>query len=321
MVVINKYFINLNDIIISNEDNYENSLPNDIQINYLNKLKNEGNTVIIWNTRSDEFRELTIQQLSSWNVNYDILLMEKPSYCKYTAMIIEPRCHPALELVLKNFNKNLNEDWQFLIFHGNNNLDYINNIINQYEFNDRQIKLKHVKVNNLSINEYNLFMYSEYTYSYIDTEIFLIFQTDTLLSDIYSKNINNYLNYDYVGAPWVNKKYNYVNYKCGNGGLSLRRKNKMLEILRNKGFFKNKKKMLCFNEDMFFSNLIYKNNIILNKPSFEESQLFSVESSFCDKSVGIHKPWLELYWKQEHLNIIKLHIPDIDKLIKLNMIK
>ena len=79
MVVINKYLINLNDIIISNEDNYEKSLPNDVQINYLNKLKNEGNTVIIWNTRSDEFRELTIQQLSSWNVNYDILLMEKPS--------------------------------------------------------------------------------------------------------------------------------------------------------------------------------------------------------------------------------------------------
>ena len=143
MVVINKYLINLNDIIISNEDNYEKSLPNDVQINYLNKLKNEWNTVIIWNTRSDEFRELTIQQLSSWNVNYDILLMEKPSYCKYTAMIIEPRCHPALELVLKNFNKNLNEDWQFLIFHGNNNLDHINNIINQHEFNDRQIKLKH----------------------------------------------------------------------------------------------------------------------------------------------------------------------------------
>jgi len=319
MVVVNKYFINLNDLILNiNENEIEKMIPNNKQINYLNKLKNEGNIVIIWNDKGENFREIIIKQLSMWNINYDILLMEKPLYCKYTAMIIEPRCHPALELVLKNFNKNLNEDWQFLIFHGNNNLNFINNIINQDEFNHRQIKLKHIKVDNLTINEYNLFMYSEYTYTYIDTEMFLVFQTDTLLSDLYSNNIYNYMIYDYVGAPWVNSHISNINYKCGNGGLSLRRKSKMLEILKNGEFFKNKNKMLSYNEDLFFSNLIHNNDIILNKPSFEESQLFSVESSFCDKSVGIHKPWKAYYWTQEHLNIIQRHIPDINNLIKLN---
>lgn len=315
MVLTNKYFINLNDIIIYNEKEY---LPNEKQIKYLNFLKNEGNIVIIWNDKGETFRDLITNKLLSWNVNYDTLLMEKPEYCKYTAMIIEPRCHPALELVLKNFNRNLNEDWQFLIFHGNDNINYINNIINQSEFNDRQIKLKHIKVNNLSLNEYNLFMYNEYTYMYIDTEMFLVFQTDTLLSDLYSKNINNYMNYDYVGAPWVNNYNTNINYKCGNGGLSLRRKSKMLEILSHGGFLINKNKILCINEDLFFSNVICNNNVILNKPSFEDAQLFSVESSFCDKSIGIHKPWKAFYWTQHHLNVIKTHIPEINELINLN---
>jgi hypothetical protein len=319
MVRTNKYFINLNDIIIYNKENYcENYLPNQTKITHLNYLKNEGNIINIWNDEGEIFRDLITHKLSLWNVNYDILFMKRPEYCKYTAMIIEPRCHPALELVLKNFNKNLSDDWQFLIFHGNNNLDYINNIINQNEFNDRQIKLKHVKVNNLSINEYNLFMFNEYTYTYIDTEVFLIFQTDTLLSDLYSKNINYYVNYDYVGAPWVNSHNCNIENKCGNGGLSLRRKSKMLEILSYGGFLKNKNKMIAFNEDLFFSNVIYENNIILNKPSFEDSQLFSVESSFHDKSIGIHKPWKSFYWSEYHLNIIKNHIPNINELIRFN---
>jgi hypothetical protein len=53
----------------------------------------------------------------------------------------------------------------------------------------------------------------------------LIFQLDTLLSEQYKNNIYNFLDYDYVGAPWA------FNHKVGNGGLSLRKKSKMLEIL------------------------------------------------------------------------------------------
>ena len=51
----------------------------------------------------------------------------------YSAVIVEPREHPALELVLDNFIQNLSNDWNFIIFHGNNNLPFINNIISIYK--------------------------------------------------------------------------------------------------------------------------------------------------------------------------------------------
>ena len=35
---------------------------------------------------------------------------------KYTAIITEPRIHPAWKLVLNNFLTNLDERWNFLIF-------------------------------------------------------------------------------------------------------------------------------------------------------------------------------------------------------------
>jgi hypothetical protein len=58
------------------------------------------------------------------------------------------------------------------------------------------------------------------------------------------------------------------------------------------------------NEDCYFSSYAK-----LNKPSFEEAQTFSVETVFCDKSFGIHKPWYFL--PDEQIKIISKHIPDI----------
>ena len=57
-----------------------------------------------------------------------------------------------------------------------------------------------------------------------------IFQTDSLISNKYSKLIYNFIEYDYVGAPWLNGR-------IGNGGLSFRRTNKMKEILNNKRYY------------------------------------------------------------------------------------
>ena len=39
---------------------------------------------------------------------------------KYTAIIIEPREHKALNYVLTNFYNNLSDEWQIIVFHGNN---------------------------------------------------------------------------------------------------------------------------------------------------------------------------------------------------------
>ena len=48
----------------------------------------------------------------------------------YTAIMVEPRAHPALFFVLDNFLSNLNSNhWSFVIMHGINNIDYLKEII------------------------------------------------------------------------------------------------------------------------------------------------------------------------------------------------
>ena len=47
----------------------------------------------------------------------------------YTAIIVEPRQHKALAFILENFLENLSHEWNVIIFHGNKNETFLDNII------------------------------------------------------------------------------------------------------------------------------------------------------------------------------------------------
>jgi len=236
---------------------------------------------------------------------------------KYTAVLIEPRSHHVMSLVLHNFAKNLSDEWNILILHGNLNIEYVNNIItNELQEHKSRITTKNLHTDNLKTEEYNDLLKSEYFYQYIPTETFLIFQTDTLIIEKYKEMINEFLEYDYVGAPWSETylpefglhEYNAV----GNGGLSLRKKSKMLEILEKNKETELFKKM---NEDICFS---LQKNVEVKKPGFEKSKQFSIETIFSEKSFGIHCPWRWL--SKEHMDYLINVDENILKLMEENSI-
>jgi len=225
----------------------------------------------------------------------------------YTAVIIEPREHKALSLVLKNFLENLSDEWNIIIMHGNKNINYVENIIQNelFNYNDR-IQMINLNVDNLSIDDYNKLLLSENFYSYIPTEIFLIFQTDTLICENQKTLINDFLQYDYVGAPWSFKHIGEKGRVGGNGGLSLRKKSKMLEKIRN-----------CNNDENQFEDMYFSNSCsMLNFPEFTKAKNFSIETVFNEKSFGVHKPWS--YMSSDNLKTINENCPNLDKLIELN---
>lgn len=224
----------------------------------------------------------------------------------YTAIIVEPRQHNALELVLMNFTSMLDQRWQFVILHGNSNESFLQKIVDKIQ--DKKITMINLNVDNLKVSEYNAMFYDKSFYEYIPTEMFLVFQTDTLISEKYKDNIYNYMEYDYVGAPWCNGN-------VGNGGLSLRRKSKMLEVLDNCYHMKMYTPTQLWNEDAFFSEKI--NHVMkLHKPSFEDAKKFSVETVFSDESFGIHCCWKWL--NHSELSVVSSYCPNLIELIKLN---
>ena len=75
----------------------------------------------------------------------------------YSAIIIEPRIHYAFNLVLSNFLKNLDNNWNFIIFHSKYNEKYLKNLIlsNFYNYKYR-ITLIELNINNLDLYKYVL---------------------------------------------------------------------------------------------------------------------------------------------------------------------
>jgi hypothetical protein len=147
-------------------------------------------------------------------------------------------------------------------------------------------------------------MVNKQIYNLIPTETFLTFQLDTLISAKYKDYIYDFMEYDYVGAPW--KKQPIPNLYVGNGGLSLRKKSAILHALDNDTYNIKYRE----NEDVYFSFYIK------NKPSLEKAKLFSTETIFSEKSFGTHNSYTHL--SEEELNKISEYIPEIFELAKVN---
>ena len=218
---------------------------------------------------------------------------------KRTAIIVEPRKHKALSFVLDNFASNLDESWDIVILHGTQNKSFVEKIVNTtLKKNKHRITLHNLNVENLTLEDYNNLLTSKDFYSYINTETFLVFQTDTVICEEYKDDINKFLQYDYVGAP----NENWV----GNGGLSLRKKSKMLEILNKH------KRPADMNEDVFFT----KYGEHLNIPDINTAKSFSTEVLYNENSFGVHKPWL--YLNKSEMDSKQSKCKALKKLVMLN---
>jgi len=151
----------------------------------------------------------------------------------------------------------------------------------QYNFNVVETKFE-----DNSVHCYNMLLTDPSFWShFLDFDKTLIFQND---SGLLKKGIENFYEYDYIGAPWA--EYPYV----GNGGLSLRNPRIMKEILE-KFHWKFDK-----GEDVFFSECMLENKIGKLAP-VEEAKKFSVETIFELNTLGYHKPWYYLQsiqWQQ-----------------------
>lgn len=195
-----------------------------------------------------------------------------------TAVIIEPRNTEMLELVIKNFMYYLHESWSLMIIYGSDNEELVNRIVESIG----DVHLVKLNVNNLNMNEYNQLCVSEELYNSIPTENILMFQIDTILRKDIPENL---LQYSYIGAPWrLDLPWSGTTDGIGNGGLSLRRRSAMLNILK----YFNHPLRGRINEDVYFS--MGCKQLKLNRPTYEIAKSFSVETVFYDDPIGLHKP-------------------------------
>lgn len=222
----------------------------------------------------------------------------------YTAIMIEPREHPAMRFVLHNYFQGLDSRWNFILYHGIDNEYWLKNMVKTvFSSNMNRITFRMININNLTLDQYSSIMVSEQFIQTIPTEMFLIFQTDSMICMPYKDTIYDYMKYDYVGAPWHETIRPPWKTHVGNGGLSLRRKSKMLEIVRNIQYIPG------YPEDMYFSEGC--DTLGMKKPGWEKAKEFAIETQMSAKSFGVHKSWR---WT----NVTEQQCPGYSELVRLN---
>jgi len=197
-----------------------------------------------------------------------------------TVILIEPRLkmQKALEFVTNNVLDNLPASWRLIVFPGEENKKEVTEFVNSLPQGKlSRVTVKDLGLKTMNIQEYNELMMSDKILNEIPTEVFLIVQTDSLICRDGKHLLEKFMKYDYVGAPWKGSN------TLGNGGFSLRRKSKMLEIMKK-----------CppngHNEDGFYSTGCEA--AVASKPTAEEAEEFSVETTYTGKQpFGVHKAW------------------------------
>jgi hypothetical protein len=211
------------------------------------------------------------------------------------AVLIEFRIFPHIEFLIRNTINKLDEEWSHTIICGNINYQFVRKICNEISPNIKVIKLN---IDNMSQSEYSDYLCTLNFWNLLYGEKILIYQEDTC---IFKTNINDFMDWDYIGAPWKNTQNDTLN--CvGNGGFSLRTKKCMIDVINT----------ISLNDTLFNSSTInYMKNVGLTKgpedvyfskniqelglgkvADYMSASLFSSESVYNKNSLGGHNFWL-----------------------------
>jgi hypothetical protein len=222
------------------------------------------------------------------------LLQNIQSNRENEAILIEFRVLPHVEFIIKNAIVKLGDSFSHTIVCGNENYSMMKQICDAIS---SEIKIIKLEKNNITINEYNNLFYDLSFWEMFYGNKLLFYQEDTI---IFKNNIHEFLQYDYVGAPWdLEPKSNFPS--VGNGGFSLRNRNMLMGIVRDRGEMndfnsvnkRHKSGTVLENipEDIFFSLSLMKSGMG-NVPDANVASYFSTENVVNKESLGGHQFWL-----------------------------
>lgn len=135
----------------------------------------------------------------------------------------------------------------------------------------------------------------------VSAERILLFQADSILCTKSQEAVDNYFQYDFVGAP-IDSKYG----QGYNGGLSIRNPRLFLEIVTETDFLTSGEEF----EDQFFYKKLKEKGAEM--PVEEIAKTFSVETIYYETPLGYHQPQR---WQASNMAAIEAWCPEVKMLI------
>jgi hypothetical protein len=197
----------------------------------------------------------------------NVQLRNIKSYCDYEAVLVEFRILPHTEFLIRNMINKTSDKWGNTVICGNVNYDFMKNMCENI---DKNIKVINTEHNEMTQASYSDFLCTTQFWNLLSGEKILIYQED---SGIFKKNIDDFIRFDYIGSlNWCG---------IGNGGFSLRTRQKMLDIINQHNWY--------FPEDVYFTKFAHYNGYAL--PSRDEMLDFGTDTFNNIDSLGGHQWW------------------------------
>ena len=211
---------------------------------------------------------------------------------RFRAVTVLHKPCSTLGYTLTNFASNLGPEWPILLLHNEGVSPHLerNKIVRLQERHGilHTASLERNGFSALSSansSSYSKLLTSTRFWSALRAQHVLIFETDSVLCSMSPWSIDDFLLYDYIGAPWIDR---WFGMDIGNGGLSLRKAKTMIKITKTFKFNETE------NEDIYFARGIYElaeQDPAMKIPPVHVASRFAYEAGRLPRvtSFGVHK--------------------------------
>ncbi len=203
----------------------------------------------------------------------------------YIALIVDDRANEKVLNSIFNILQHIPIDWKIQIITPIQYWSFYNSSsLSSMIISDRIFltSLDFPRVDFTGSEYINLLLTSASFWHQVQGEKILYFQIDSVICSNSSYKLTDFLEYDFIGAPWPDGG-------CCNGGFSLRSRKKMLQLFENPRA--HHYRLHETNEDVWlYRNLPHLNARIA--PNHIAKQ-FSVESIYHPRPFAVHKPNFE----------------------------
>lgn len=254
------------------------------------------------------FRVICEENISYFQ-NSELPVIKKNN--SYEAVLIEFRCFPHLEFLIRNTMIKLGDKWSHTVICSNLNYDFM---ITMCANISSEITVIKTDYDNLNQSTYNLMLASKVFWELFAGEKILLYQED---SCIFKSNINDFMQWDYIGAPWP-KHQNDSSNGVGNGRFSLRTRQCMLDVIDKVSIYDTKIETSTLEYMQNTEITICQENIYFSKnmqdygigkvADWDSSYAFCTESIYNENSFGGNNFWMSnKKWKEKIYMLIPLN--------------
>ncbi|CAM4895461.1 unnamed protein product [Rotaria socialis] len=220
-------------------------------------------------------------KFNSTNTTLSIKNTSTPTFYSNIAVLVEFRAVDHIVAIVHNVDHHIPSSWPIQIFHGKENQNFIKNSTLAPLIASGKIFLTLME-EVYDRSRTNQLLTDPKFWQRVCGEKILLFQIDSAMCSNSPHKITDFLQYDYVGAPWDTSWFAYNKaYLVGNGGFSLRSRSKILALLALAKYdFK-------IPEDVWYAQNLHRVNGSV--APVHVAKTFSVESMYYERPLGVHR--------------------------------